>query len=453
MRKSREPRPAKDLCYLDIAERVALRSTCLRRNYGAVIVNHDEILATGYAGAPRQTINCTTVGYCYRDQIGARRGEHYELCRAVHAEQNAIIQARRLDMLGSTLYLVGLDAEDGNRLADAAPCPICRRVIINAGIKKVVVGLGGKKTKTHAVKKWIDNSLWELAKRKGKLVPVEPPPSLSQPVDQQRQRQLVKRFGLSQAVVVQTPPAGNRRHTVARAAARFFTSKVKDGASVALSCGDTILCMLEYLPYRLNRKIIIHQLSVEADPTTIHQAPATLVGLLRAKHSPASQVYGLQLPPFDLTPSCKLLRKELAQGKVLKNMRAEARKSDFVFLGVGSVDGESPSFWAVAQAATARKFHRFVKALGIAGEINNQVFDALGHDCTSQVAGLSDHLINVLTLDDIRRMAANSRKQKVVMVATGEEKTGAIRAALQAGLANVLITGSDDAERLVAAPV
>lgn len=123
--------------YLNIAREVSKRSTCLRRQYGAVIVNHDEIIATGYNGAPRGHDNCCDVGECYRERHGVPHGEQYEKCVAVHAEQNAIISAARRDMIGATMYLAGYDAVTGEEL-DAEPCLICSRMIANAGIEKVI---------------------------------------------------------------------------------------------------------------------------------------------------------------------------------------------------------------------------------------------------------------------------------------------------------------------------
>ena len=125
--------------YLDIAESVAERGTCLRRNFGAIIVNHDEIVSTGYVGAPRGRKNCCDLKYCMREKLKVPRGERYELCRSVHAEQNAIISAKRCDMLESTLYLVGINYDDGSYVENARPCALCKRMIINAGIKQVVV--------------------------------------------------------------------------------------------------------------------------------------------------------------------------------------------------------------------------------------------------------------------------------------------------------------------------
>ncbi len=126
--------------YLSIAAEVAKRSTCLRRQYGAVIVKHDEIVATGYNGAPRGEDNCCDVGACYREAHGIPHGEQYEKCVAVHAECNAIISASRQEMLGATLYLAGF--ESGVPIEDPQPCMICNRLIKNAGIENVINAKG-----------------------------------------------------------------------------------------------------------------------------------------------------------------------------------------------------------------------------------------------------------------------------------------------------------------------
>lgn len=125
--------------YLDLAETVSQRCTCLRKHYGAVIVKNDEVISTGYVGAPRGRQNCSDLGYCLRTRLGVPRGERYELCRSVHAEANAIISASRRDMVGGTLYLVGRDARTGELLGDATSCSMCRRLVINAGLKEVVI--------------------------------------------------------------------------------------------------------------------------------------------------------------------------------------------------------------------------------------------------------------------------------------------------------------------------
>lgn len=125
--------------YLDIAESVLERSTCARRAFGAVIVKNDEIISTGYNGAPRGRKNCTDLGYCMREKLEIPRGERYEMCRSVHAEQNAIISAARKDIIDSTLYLVGKEVSTGEYVKNAMPCMFCKKFIINAGIKKIVV--------------------------------------------------------------------------------------------------------------------------------------------------------------------------------------------------------------------------------------------------------------------------------------------------------------------------
>ena len=125
--------------YLDIATVVLERGTCLRRSYGAIIVKNDEIIATGYTGAPRGRKNCIDLGFCRRNAMNIPRGQRYELCRSVHAEENAIISASRRDMLGATLYLVGKDMETGEFVQGASSCAMCKRAIINAGIEKVII--------------------------------------------------------------------------------------------------------------------------------------------------------------------------------------------------------------------------------------------------------------------------------------------------------------------------
>lgn len=147
--------------YLDIAETVSKRSTCLRRQYGAIIVLNDEIISTGYNGAPRGRRNCVDLGHCTRDALGIPSGERYELCRSVHAEANAIISAARKDCIGATLYLAGRSSKTGELLSDTTPCSMCRRLIINAGITHVICRTGdGTYTETQ-VRDWIfeDDSL------------------------------------------------------------------------------------------------------------------------------------------------------------------------------------------------------------------------------------------------------------------------------------------------------
>ena len=154
-------RVSKENYYLDIAESVLERATCLRRVYGAIIVKNDEIISTGYNGAPRGRKNCVDIGYCAREAMKVPRGERYELCRSVHAEANAIISASRRDMVGGTLYLAGKDAATGQILSDATSCSMCRRLIINAGLEKVVIRTSPTEYTVVQVRDWVyeDDSL------------------------------------------------------------------------------------------------------------------------------------------------------------------------------------------------------------------------------------------------------------------------------------------------------
>ena len=148
-------RISKENYYLDIAETVLERATCLRRIYGAIIVKNDEIISTGYNGAPRGRANCVDMGYCSREAMKVPRGERYELCRSVHAEANAIISASRRDMAGGTIYLVGRNAATGELLNDATPCLMCRRMIINAGLDRVVIRRTETEFEVVPVEAWI----------------------------------------------------------------------------------------------------------------------------------------------------------------------------------------------------------------------------------------------------------------------------------------------------------
>ena len=132
-------RVSKHNYYLDIAETVSERSTCLRRRFGSIIVKNDVIVSTGYNGAPRGRLNCNEIGSCYRDSLGIPKGERYELCRSVHAEANAIIAASREQMLGATLYMCCTDPKTGEIIGGMNSCMMCKRQIINAGISKVVI--------------------------------------------------------------------------------------------------------------------------------------------------------------------------------------------------------------------------------------------------------------------------------------------------------------------------
>ena len=156
-------RISKENYYLNIAETVIGRATCLRRCYGAIIVKNDEIISTGYNGAPRGRKNCVDLGHCAREAMKVPHGERYELCRSVHAEANAIISAARRDMVGGTLYLAGKDAVTGEILPDATSCAMCRRMIINAGLERVIIRTAPGEYSVVLVRDWIydDDSLPE----------------------------------------------------------------------------------------------------------------------------------------------------------------------------------------------------------------------------------------------------------------------------------------------------
>ena len=143
--------------YLDIAASVSERSTCLRRHYGCVIVKNDEIISTGYNGAPRGRKNCDDLGFCYREQMDIPRGERYELCRSVHAEQNAIISASRNELIDADIYMVGINAKTGEIEPKSTSCMMCKRVVINSGIKRVIVREPDNKYTIYNVEDWIND--------------------------------------------------------------------------------------------------------------------------------------------------------------------------------------------------------------------------------------------------------------------------------------------------------
>ena len=143
--------------YLDIAETVASRSTCLRKKYGAIIVKNDVIIATGYCGSPRGRENCCDLGSCIREDLKIPRGERYELCRSVHAEANAIIAAPREQMLGAIMYEVCISPIDNSIISPIDSCQMCKKLIINAGILRFICR--DSKTEYHSqnVSDWITN--------------------------------------------------------------------------------------------------------------------------------------------------------------------------------------------------------------------------------------------------------------------------------------------------------
>jgi dCMP deaminase len=150
-------RVSKENYYLDIAQTVAERSTCLRKQYGAIIVKDDSIVSTGYNGAPRGRKNCSDMGYCLRENLKIPRGERYELCRSVHAEANAIISASREEMLKATMYMACLDPQSGEIVPNTCSCAMCKRMLLNAGIERVVIRDNKEDYRVVTVADWITN--------------------------------------------------------------------------------------------------------------------------------------------------------------------------------------------------------------------------------------------------------------------------------------------------------
>ncbi|MBE6565287.1 MAG: cytidine deaminase [Ruminococcaceae bacterium] len=157
-------RVSKENYYLDIAQTVAERGTCLRKLFGAIIVKNDSIVSTGYAGAPRGRKNCCDLNFCLRSKLNIPRGERYELCRSVHAEANAIIAASYDQMRDATLYMACIDPETHELISGTSSCAMCKRLIINAGIKTVVIRDTKEQFRVIDVRDWVfdDDSTGEM---------------------------------------------------------------------------------------------------------------------------------------------------------------------------------------------------------------------------------------------------------------------------------------------------
>ncbi len=151
-------RVPKDSYYLGIAKEVAKRSTCFRRAIGAIIVRDDQIISTGYVGAPRKTKDSLEHGFCLRDKLGVPHGQRYELCRSVHAEQNAIINAARagVSLLGGDMFIYG-SAPDTERPINAFPCFICKKMIINSGLNRIVCSAEDGGHIVFRIEEWIED--------------------------------------------------------------------------------------------------------------------------------------------------------------------------------------------------------------------------------------------------------------------------------------------------------
>ena len=143
--------------YLNIAQTVAERGTCLRNNYGSIVVKNDEIISTGYSGAPRGRKNCLDLGVCQRPKSDMPSCKWYDKCRSVHSEQNAMLSAARKDMIGATLYLVGINQRNNEYVTDNEPCTFCKRMLINSGIREVVMRDTKTEYRVEQVENWIKN--------------------------------------------------------------------------------------------------------------------------------------------------------------------------------------------------------------------------------------------------------------------------------------------------------
>jgi len=155
-------RPSKEEYYLNIAEQVSRRGTCMRAQHGVIIVKNDQIVATGYVGAPRKTRDCLERGNCLRTELKIPSGHRYELCRSVHGEMNAIINAARsgANILGGDMYIFSASIFGGERrIVNAHPCFICKKMIINSGLKRVITKMADGSIKIHDVERWA--SSWQ----------------------------------------------------------------------------------------------------------------------------------------------------------------------------------------------------------------------------------------------------------------------------------------------------
>ncbi|MCJ7680341.1 MAG: dCMP deaminase family protein [Candidatus Aminicenantes bacterium] len=153
---SEKKRITKDDYYLGIAKEVARRSTCFRRSIGAIIIRDDQIISTGYVGAPRKTTSSIEHGFCLRDRLNIPHGQRYELCRSVHAEQNCIINAARagVSLLGGDMFIYG-SAYGEEEPINAFPCFICKKMIINTSLKRIVCSTEDGGRHIFTVEEWI----------------------------------------------------------------------------------------------------------------------------------------------------------------------------------------------------------------------------------------------------------------------------------------------------------
>jgi DNA-binding transcriptional regulator LsrR (DeoR family) len=272
----------------------------------------------------------------------------------------------------------------------------------------------------------------------------------SVPGNEELEGKLLLKFGLKDAMAVETGSSEQAVSIVGQAAAKYFRINVNSGDRVAVSCGETLLEMVKGIPHQSSLILTVSQLSIEGDPNSIHQAPAALVGLLRSKLSSESVAAGVQLPPCGTVSADREFRAKLRDSAFLEEMRKRALDSNFVFIGVAPVSKttvQAKSFQAIKDRTVTSALSHAIKKLRICGEINNRLFDEKGQDRTDEIPELANYFINVLDLDDLRNMSR--RGAKIVLIATGIGKVDAIRVALQTGIANVIVTDREVAMRLI----
>lgn len=268
------------------------------------------------------------------------------------------------------------------------------------------------------------------------------------PGDQELEAKLLLKYRLRDAVVVETGSPTQATVVVGQAAARYFVTHVKPGDRVALSCGETLLEMVKAIPSQASLEIHISQLTVEGDPSSIQQAPATLVGVLKSKLSPKSSAYATQLPPCGSVDNDSEFRRQIANSLLVKRLRKRALESNLLFVGIGAVDhAAGGSFLKLADEVTHGSFAQAVGRLGIVGEVNNRLYNEQGVDLTDEIPEISSQFVNLMGLNDLRAAVQNGAA--VVAVAAGTHKLRGIRAALATGIANVIISDRETAVRLI----
>ena len=269
------------------------------------------------------------------------------------------------------------------------------------------------------------------------------------PGDEQLEAKLLLRYRLKEAVVVQTGVSEQAIRIVGQAAAKYFRLNISSGDNIALSCGETLLEMVKNIPTQPSLAVTISQLSIEGDPHSIHQSPATLVGLMKSKLSYNSVASAIQLPPAGTVKDDLKFRHNLRESELIDSLRKSAHDSNYIFIGVAPVENShvsAESFLTIKDSKVTKAIAESVRKLRIVGEINNRLFDEDGKDRTDEIPELREYFITILELNSLRRLA--KKGTRVILVATGIRKFNAIQTALKTGLANVVITDREVAMRL-----